>query len=105
MKFITFAAGEFKGKKYKTFAENLIKQAKNTKLFSHTVLYDDDYLKNDKEFWNKHGNFILNGTKVGYGYWLWKPFVIKKAFENMPDGDVLLYLDCCCEIDVRKSKE
>ena len=23
----------------------------------------------------------------------------------MLDGDVLLYLDCCCEIDVRKSKE
>ena len=105
MKFITFAAGEFNGKKYKSFAENLIKQAKNTKLFSHTVLYDDDYLKNDKEFWDKHGNFILNGIKVGYGYWLWKPFVIKKAFENMLDGDVLLYLDCCCEIDVRKSKE
>lgn len=105
MKFITFAAGEFNGKKYKSFAENLIKQAKNTKLFSHTVLYDDDYLKNDKEFWGKHGNFILNGIKVGYGYWLWKPFVIKKAFENMLDGDVLLYLDCCCEIDVRKSKE
>jgi hypothetical protein len=25
--------------------------------------------------------------------------------EQMEDGDILLYLDCCCEVDYRKKKE
>lgn len=29
----------------------------------------------------------------GAGYWMWKPFVIKKALEMMDDNDVLMYSD------------
>ena len=29
----------------------------------------------------------------GAGYWMWKPFVIKKALEMMGDNDVLMYSD------------
>jgi hypothetical protein len=37
-------------------------------------------------------NPILN-EKPGAGYWLWKPYLILKTLEQMPEGDVLLYAD------------
>jgi hypothetical protein len=35
---------------------------------------------------------ILN-EKFGAGYWLWKPYLILKTLQKMPEGDVLLYGD------------
>jgi hypothetical protein len=29
----------------------------------------------------------------------WKPYIIKKTFESLSDGDILLYLDAGCEIN------
>jgi len=33
---------------------------------------------------------------------LWKSFLIKKTMEDMKDGDILLYLDCGCEISSKR---
>lgn len=98
--FITFAGGE---KNFHEAGERIIKQADSLNFFDKTILYTDDFLKNDKEFWEKHSKFILN-NKRGYGYYIWKPYIIKKTIENMIDGDKLLFLDCGCEIDVRKKE-
>jgi hypothetical protein len=98
--FITFGAGS---DNYIKAGERLISQAENTKLFNEIILYTDTYLKNDIIFWNKHGTFI-NQNKRGYGYWLWKSYIIKKTMEKMNDNDILLYLDAGCEIDINKSK-
>lgn len=92
--FITFGAGE---QKYIDGGERLIKQAESTGYFDQIILYTDKDLKNDKEFWNQHSNFISK-NKRGYGYWIWKSYLIKKTMETMKDGDILLYLDCGCEI-------
>ena len=96
--FITFAGG---GRNYTEAGERLIHQANYLQAFNKTVLYTDDYLKKDPVFWNRHSHFIENNPR-GYGYWLWKPYVIKKAMEELNNGDVLLYLDCGCELDIRK---
>ena len=29
----------------------------------------------------------------GNGYWVWKPLIIRKALDRLPDGDVLIYSD------------
>lgn len=92
--FITFGAG---GQNYIDAGERLIKQAKSTGYFDKIILYTDKDLKNDKEFWNRHCDFITKNKK-GYGYWIWKSYIIKKTMEIMNDGDILLYLDCGCEI-------
>ena len=92
--FITFGAG---GPNYIDAGKRLIKQAKSTGHFDKTILYTAEDLKNDKEFWNQHSNFISK-NKRGYGYWIWKSYIIKKTMETMKDGDILLYLDCGCEI-------
>lgn len=99
--FITFSGG---GQNFYDAGNRLINQAKNLNLFNKTILYTDESLKKDIEFWNQHSTFIEN-NKRGYGYWLWKSYIIKKTMETMNDGDILLYLDCGCEIDIRKKKE
>ena len=96
--FITFGAG---GNNYTNAGKRLVYQVRSTQLFDNHILYTDKYLKKDKQFWNKHSDFISKNRR-GYGYWIWKPYIIKKTMERMKDGDILFYLDCGCEIDVRK---
>ena len=93
-KFITFGAG---AKRYSDASNRLIAQAKAVDLFDEVQLFTDVDLKSDPYFWPKHGEFIQNNRR-GYGYWLWKSYIIKKTMESMSDGDILLYLDCGCEI-------
>jgi len=30
----------------------------------------------------------------GYGYWMWKPFVLSTVCSRIPNDDILLYIDC-----------
>jgi hypothetical protein len=83
--------------------KRIIKQAKSTDIFTKLILYTLDDLKNDNNFWSKHHKFITE-NKRGCGYWIWKPYLIKKNMENMNNGDILLYIDCGCEID-KKEKD
>jgi hypothetical protein len=101
-----------KGSKFFTFGSHanyidagkrLLEQANNLNLFEETILYTSDDLKNDKYFWEKHGDFIEK-NKRGYGYWIWKSYLIKKTIEKMKDGDILLYLDCGCEINIEEKE-
>lgn len=99
-KFITFGSHN----NYIDAGQRLVKQAKELNIFTEIILYTADDLKKDVDFWNKHNIFIKNNRR-GYGYWLWKSYIIKKTMENMNDGDILLYLDCGCEIDYKKKED
>lgn len=75
----------------------IINQAKSLDLFDKFDLYNADDLKKDKDFWDRHGKFIEN-NKRGYGYWIWKSYLIDKTMDKLNDGDILLYCDIGCEI-------
>jgi hypothetical protein len=94
-KFITFAAN---GANYIEAANRLIDQAYSLDYFDEIYLYTINDLITDNQFWGIHSEFISKNNR-GYGYWLWKPYIIKKTFESLSDGDILLYLDAGCEID------
>jgi len=94
--FITFGGG---AQNFYDAASRLVKQVENLNLFDNINFITDKDLQKDDYFWEKHSSFILNNRR-GYGYWLWKPYIIKKNIEKMNDGDILLYLDCGCEIDI-----
>lgn len=96
--FITFSSC---GEKYTQAAQRLMSQAYSTQCFDKLVHYDEKSLINDTEFWNMHANFIINNSR-GYGYWIWKPYLIMKTMKSMSEGDILLYLDAGCEIDTQK---
>jgi hypothetical protein len=100
IKFITFGSHD----NYIDAANRLVNQAKRMNIFTEIILYTPEYLEKDIEFCNNHSNFINNNSR-GYGYWLWKSYIIKKTMENMNDNDILLYLDCGCELGLdRKDK-
>lgn len=42
-----------------------------------------------------------SGTRRGYGYWSWKPAVIKQELKKMNNGDILLYCDAGCHLNPR----
>jgi len=75
----------------------LIKQANDLNVLDSIQLYTVDDLKQDNLFWEKHSDFILK-NKRGFGYYLWKPYLIQKTMMNMNDGDILLWVDAGCEI-------
>jgi len=99
--FITFGGGS---QNYLDAANRLANQAKKLNLFDKIILYTDKCLENDKEFWEQHSHFIKNNER-GYGYWVWKPYIIKKTMSMMKQGDKLLYLDCGCEIDIYEKND
>jgi hypothetical protein len=95
--FITFGSHD----NYIDAGYRLINQASDLKIFNNIKLYSKDDLKNDNNFWSLHKNFIINNPR-GFGYWIWKPYLIKKNMDEMKNNDILLYLDCGCEIDVNE---
>jgi hypothetical protein len=51
-----------------------------------------------KTFWRKHGRFVA-ASRPGYGYWLWKPWLLRQELAAMPEGGTLVYIDAGCEIN------
>ena len=78
-------------------ANCLSEQIKQLDIFDENNVYTENDLINDKSFWDKHGEFIKQ-NKRGFGYWIWKPYLIMKEMEKLNDGDILLYLDAECKI-------
>lgn len=71
-------------------------EAENCNFFDRKHLFTEKRL--DRPFRKKHKQYFRN-YKRGYGYWLWKPYLICKILqEEMVEGDTLVYLDAGCEI-------
>ncbi len=78
--------------------KRICKEAEDLRVFHEVIGKTDIDIKNDKEFWDKHGNFIEN-NKRGYGYWLWKSYIVLKQLEKINDNDILLYCDSGCHFN------
>lgn len=50
----------------------------------------------DAEF--RKANKAIFDQPRGYGYWLWKPYLIDRELKQMRDGDYLIYCDAGVEI-------
>jgi len=85
----TFADGQ-------VFKTNLlVEEAKRSNYFHSIFAAGLEDL--NVEFLNKHRDFILK-HKRGFGYWLWKPQIILQRLQNMPENDILMYVDAGCII-------
>ncbi len=99
--FLTFSGGDIN---YFEALRRIEKQAESINLFDKIYAFSTYDLVKDDEFWDTHGNFISN-YKRGFGYWLWKPYLILKILDKMAEGDILIYADSGCEIDIRNKKK
>ena len=86
--FITFGTTN----RFQKSLDRIKKEAESMDIFDNIIAYNEDDLKNEKEFWDKNGKFVESNQR-GYGYWIWKPYLILKTLRNMKDGDVLVYCD------------
>jgi hypothetical protein len=80
-------------------------QAKNFKdengenVFKEIFCVNENDIKNNfPEFFEEHSSFIEN-NKRGYGYWIWKPYLILKLMETLDEDDVILYMDAGCQLN------
>ena len=65
------------------------KTGKKIGLFNKVISYNPTDI--DDDF--KHKNAKILNQKRGNGYWLWKPYFIKKALKDLNWGDYLFYCD------------
>jgi hypothetical protein len=80
---------------YHSAVNRICQQARDMEFFDHVIGYTEQFLQDSPKFWNKHREFLSN-NKRGYGFWLWKPYVIKQTLKRMKRGDILFYVDAGC---------
>lgn len=80
----------FGNKEYYKSLDLLEKTALEIGKVDQFIRYTQEWLKSEP-FWNKN-SFILSRPR-GAGYWLWKPYLILKTFEDLSEGDTVLYSD------------
>jgi len=90
---LTFGAGG----SWPDAAVRLARQAEATGLFSSVNVETGDEIFDRHPSFRAHEDFVRNNPR-GWGYWLWKPFLIQQYLERIPEGDLLLYLDAGCEV-------
>ena len=94
--FLTFGAPYYI---YSDALKRIIKQAQEFNIFDEIIEENEITLINrHMDFWKKHGNFIKNNPR-GFGYWLWKPYLINETLKKMNEDDILLYCDVGCELN------
>ena len=52
------------------------------------------------DYWETCGDFVRTHPRRGYGFWTWKPYIIYKRLAELPAGEVLLYVDAGCSLNV-----
>jgi hypothetical protein len=65
-------------------------------IFERILPFTERHLHPD--WLKKHQTFLMNNPR-GFGYWIWKPQVVKQSFDMMKEGDVLVYADSGCRLN------
>ena len=90
--FITFGGPS---ENYHRDVNRICDEMKEFNWFDEIKGYTEEDLKQDSFFWNKHGSFIESNPR-GYGYWIWKPYLIQKKLNELNYEDILIYVDSGC---------
>ena len=78
---------------YRRAAKRLAEEAQRTGRFKSAIVFDEKFLETEApDFWKLHED-ILHARTPGFGWWIWKPQFIKLCLEQIPEGDVLFYID------------
>jgi hypothetical protein len=93
--FVTFADGS---PDYRAAATRLAAQAAETCWFATAhALHRDGLAALNPRWFARHREFLENNPR-GYGYWLWKPFVIFETLNRAAPDAIVVYADAGFEI-------
>ena len=93
------------------FATQDLKRSVNRlqKQAEESLYYDLIKIFNPNDFDDKLkiyiNNLLKKNKKRGYGFWFWKPYLIKKMMNNINDNDIIHYIDVGCHIIKNKNKK
>jgi len=77
--------------------ERLIKQANQSNLFSSTLSFDKAYLE---DFLDESAINLMSTRHRGFGYWIWKPLLIKQLLRDVvKENEILVYTDAGTELN------
>lgn len=79
-----------------TAANRLRQQAHAMQIFSEIHILNEFDL--DEEFSNAWRH-LLNPQVRGFGFWLWKPHIIRTQLEKLQENDILIYCDAGCHLN------
>jgi hypothetical protein len=91
--FLTFGAGAGNP----GAARRLARQAEATGLFASLSYETGDEIFSRWPEFALHRPFVEANVR-GWGYWIWKPFLIKTYLDRIKAGEALVYFDAGCEI-------
>ena len=74
----------------------IAKQAEEMDFFDEIHVMDETSLEQD--FSSRWRHIMRSGIR-GFGYWCWKPYIILRLLERIPDDSVLLYCDAGCHLN------
>lgn len=83
--------------KFKNSIQRIKIEAERMNIFDKIYCFTEKDL--DKQFLKQHGDFI-NKNDRGGGYWIWKPYIIKKVLDEMNENDILFYVDSGSQLNM-----
>lgn len=88
---------------YRAASKRLAGEALSTGLFQTSNGYSEKDLKHmSPQFWSDHKN-VLKARIHGFGWYLWKPELIRTCLNQIPLGHGLMYCDAGNYISLEKS--
>ena len=96
IRFASFASSNMKPS-----LDRIRREAEASRFFTSIHTYTEKDF--DKDYWQKYKDRFLQ-NKRGYGYYMWKSYIVKRELESLADGDILVYLDAGCTINARARK-
>jgi hypothetical protein len=85
-----YVAVTFTDEKFSKTKERYVEELKSKNIFSKIYAFGNKDIYD--EFLQYHQEFINNNPR-GFGYFIWKPYVILKVLQTLDDGDILVYGD------------
>jgi hypothetical protein len=97
--FLTIGIG---ASSYENAARRLSKEAVKSQYFSNIISETNSTLElQHKNFLDSHSKFIKENKALGYGNFLWKPYLVNYWINEIPEGDGILYLDSGCSFNLK----
>lgn len=91
----------FTDEKMKKSRMRICKQAREIGVYDEILGYGEKDLH--IEFFKKYSS-ILNSNTRGFGFWVWKPQIVKQKMMEMEYGDILHYVDAGCHFNLMGKK-
>lgn len=77
-------------------ATRLDDQAKSMQFFDEIHILNE--YKIDEAFYMNHRHLLTPAVR-GFGYWIWKPHIIRTQLELLQENDILIYCDAGCHLN------